>query len=403
MSRLVLFTGSDKFYGSEVILANLISYPELQIVFSKIILITSDISEITTDFDKIIGDSGLQNTIEYIKLDFKNPRKINKRNYYKIFWPILFIYIFLEKYALIVFNYFKIKRNISIFQTDIVFINNGGFPGSLTAFSFLFHLKIKNPKRIFYMVNNLARNYRSPLRFLDKILDLVLLKNIKFITGSNSARDRLMTVLGNNNNVFSIHTGTRDLYQDKSFKSELKLEEDVFYFFCGAIFQHRKGHDVLIDAFSKFKKVSGHEKVVLILAGEGECQENIKKKVQMSSLSNSVLFIGHVKNISEYLNSVDCLILPSLSDEDFPNIIMESMSCALPVIATKIAGIPEQINQGCGILCEPGSLEDLFQAMMKLYTDRETLKIMGLNARARFLMKFKKEISMANYLDYIKK
>jgi glycosyltransferase involved in cell wall biosynthesis len=233
------------------------------------------------------------------------------------------------------------------------------------------------------------------------ILDNFLNRKVNFITGSSYAAEKLRITIGLKN-VISIHTGVIDLYNKKSYRDELNLQNDVFYFFCGAIFQERKGHRVLIEAFERFLDKVGKNNIVLILAGEGEILGSIRDQVRLKMLESNIVFVGHVVEVGKFLNSVDCAVLASLSDEDFPNIVMEAMSCSLPLIATEVAGVPEQIGNDCGILCKPGSIDDLLDAMLTIYGSRNLASKLGQNSRQRYLSYFTRDAAVSNYVSYIK-
>lgn len=88
------------------------------------------------------------------------------------------------------------------------------------------------------------------------------------------------------------------------------------------------------------------------------------------------------------LRNYDALVLPSkASTEGYPGIILEAFSIGIPVIATNIGGIPEMIDERCGILVEPGDNEALVHAMHRLAEDKTTYHKLckgALEARERF-------------------
>jgi glycosyltransferase involved in cell wall biosynthesis len=82
------------------------------------------------------------------------------------------------------------------------------------------------------------------------------------------------------------------------------------------------------------------------------------------------------------LKEYDVFVLPSkASSEGYPGAILEAFSVGLPVIATTVGGIPEIVDERCGILVEPGDVEALIGAMCRLVADRSTYRALCKGAR----------------------
>jgi len=87
-------------------------------------------------------------------------------------------------------------------------------------------------------------------------------------------------------------------------------------------------------------------------------------------------------NVVETLKEYDALVLPSKAlTEGYPGAILEALSVGLPVISTTVGGIPEIVNDQCGILIEPGNEEALAQAMRHLITDENVYQRLCRGAR----------------------
>ncbi len=96
----------------------------------------------------------------------------------------------------------------------------------------------------------------------------------------------------------------------------------------------------------------------------------------------------------------DVLIHPSVSNEDLPNVISEAMALSLPIIGTRVAGIPDQVIDGVnGLLVEPGSEEELARAIENLLGDHNARKSYGAASRERYLQRFSPEIAKTRYLE----
>lgn len=96
----------------------------------------------------------------------------------------------------------------------------------------------------------------------------------------------------------------------------------------------------------------------LLIAGDGPEVDDIREEIDRKSLDN-VLLLGYRNDVPELLAGTDVLVLPSYR-EGTPRVVTEAQAAGVPVIATDIAGIPDQIAHGeNGLLIEPGDVEAL--------------------------------------------
>ncbi len=148
-------------------------------------------------------------------------------------------------------------------------------------------------------------------------------------------------------------------------------------------FAHQKRFDLLITAIAAlpdfFKK-----NIHLNIVGDGEQKQMLLDLVVEKKLTKQVSFLSAVENteVFQLLNSSDMFILISRY-EGFPMTILEAMAAGVPVIASSVGGIPEAIDDTCGILVE-NTIESIATALMKMITDSEQRIIMGISAKERF-------------------
>lgn len=124
-------------------------------------------------------------------------------------------------------------------------------------------------------------------------------------------------------------------------------------------FETVKGPDVLIEAFEKIK--CDKNNWTLYLTGKGSLLRSLKKKSYTYDGGKSIVFSGPVahENMGAWMNIADLLIVPS-RNEGVPNVILEAMACGIPVVATKVGGIPEVVIENeTGILVEQDSPDEL--------------------------------------------
>ncbi len=136
-----------------------------------------------------------------------------------------------------------------------------------------------------------------------------------------------------------------------------------------------KGLPVLIEAMQSAKTKGLH----LTIVGDGPDRATLEAVVEASGLSSQVTFLGYrsQSDVADLLGESDVLVLPSFA-EGVPVVLMEAMAAGLPVIATRIAGIPELVEGGVsGLLVSPGDASALAAAIDKIADDPELAKTMG--------------------------
>lgn len=135
---------------------------------------------------------------------------------------------------------------------------------------------------------------------------------------------------------------------------------------CVARLEEQKGHPYLIDAFSKLSQ-NHQRRLKIFLAGEGSKRPLLEAQAAKLGCRDQIVFLGHTKQVAEWLALSDFMILPSLW-EGMPLVIMEAYSAAKPVIATDIPGSRESMkDHQTGILVkvrDPLSLKDALEYFM---------------------------------------
>jgi len=126
-----------------------------------------------------------------------------------------------------------------------------------------------------------------------------------------------------------------------------------------------KGHHLVIEALSSLGKVK------LIIIGEGEEKNNLQKLVEELSLTDRVYFTGNIMQaeLPGYYAAADALVLAS-SREGMPNVLLESLACGTPVIATNVGGSSEVIkDRNAGKLVLQRNTQSIATAIEKVLSD----------------------------------
>jgi len=148
-----------------------------------------------------------------------------------------------------------------------------------------------------------------------------------------------------------------------------------------------KDHATLLHAFREV--VDQTPDVVLMIAGRGELETSLKHLVETLGLQSHVKFLGFRSDIPQVLHTLDFFVFPSLR-EGLPLALLEAMAAKLPVIASRVGGIPEVFGEDpMGQLISPHNVEELSAAMYNMATTPPShLRKLGENARRRALGQF---------------
>lgn len=168
----------------------------------------------------------------------------------------------------------------------------------------------------------------------------------------------------------------------------LGIHEDILVVGTLSELHSVKGLDVLLEAWSKFSRKNDG---TLIMIGDGEIRKNLEDYAEHLGIGNRLIFKGYLENAKQYLAAFDIFCLPSRS-EALPYALLEAGLAARPVIATKVGGIPEIIENGLsGALVEPNDSETLFSTLILFSGDPELRKRLGSALKETIEKKFSLE------------
>ena len=109
----------------------------------------------------------------------------------------------------------------------------------------------------------------------------------------------------------------------------------------------------------------------LLMVGDGPERSNAEWLAHNKGLDNRALFLGKQDSIAELLGVADLLLLPS-DTESFGLVALEAMACQVPVIASRVGGLPEVVRDGRdGFLVTPGDVTTMAARAVELLMDPE--------------------------------
>lgn len=147
-----------------------------------------------------------------------------------------------------------------------------------------------------------------------------------------------------------------------------------------------KGHETLIEAFAEIRKKKKHAR--LIIVGEGYLYDKLIDIVRGLGLENAVLFTGFQMDVSEIIATFDVAVLPSFF-EGMGRVLLEAMAMEKPVVASKVGGIPDIVEDGVdGVLVKPGKAHELAAAIDRILSDKNLAESLGVAGRNKIKEQF---------------
>ena len=167
-------------------------------------------------------------------------------------------------------------------------------------------------------------------------------------------------------------------YQVKTPRSEIRKKHNIsdeLVFIEPANLKDGKGHFGLIDVFKQIKDAGYGFKC--FFAGKGPLEKMLREKCRRLDLSEEIIFLGVVENITDYLNASDVFVLPS-SSEGLSIALMEAMLMGLACIVTNVGSNPDLIKADFnGMIISPDDKDALKNAVVSYFKNKDLLKKFG--------------------------
>ena len=167
----------------------------------------------------------------------------------------------------------------------------------------------------------------------------------------------------------------------EEFTPSVEGEADSFSIICVSRLIQRKCVDYLLRAMPVV--IGEHPHVHLVIVGEGDMEEDLKKLSKELGLESNVSFRGYVRHegLPELYRNADLFVLPSLW-EGMSNTLLEAMATGLPVIVTDTGGTAELVSDN-GIVVPKQNSEAISEAILRLINDSSLRVVMGRKSRSQ--------------------
>lgn len=132
-----------------------------------------------------------------------------------------------------------------------------------------------------------------------------------------------------------------------------------------ALFRPRKGIEVLLEALALLRAEGLPVRLRAVGGFESPAYEaEVKRLVEQRGLASAIDWTGFTRDVDRQLATMDALVLPSLFGEGLPMVVLEAMAAGVPVVASRVEGIPEAIEDGReGLLAKAGDAADLARVL----------------------------------------
>jgi N-acetyl-alpha-D-glucosaminyl L-malate synthase BshA len=141
----------------------------------------------------------------------------------------------------------------------------------------------------------------------------------------------------------------------------------------------------------------------LVMVGDGPERSAVAYRSEQLDVKDDVLFVGKQANIADYLGVADVFLLPS-ELESFGLAALEAQACEVPVIATRIGGIPEVVSEGeTGYLSDIGDVEKMSEDTLRLLNDEDLRRAFGEKGRELAIQRYGSDKIIPQYISFYEK
>ena len=284
---------------------------------------------------------------------------------------------------------FKLLKNSVKYSTDIVHVHISVPTGDIAGF-----LYAKRKKKPLIVTTHLDKGsykgviIKSAYYLYSKLIttllsqaDIIISPSKYYIKESRFLEKykNKVVVIPNGINVedFNVQCSKEKCREKLAFSSSERI------LLCVGNLEPRKGLDILLKAMPKILR--NIQDVKLVVVGNGIMNDKLKNLAERLGIFKHIKFAGFIDEELKpfYYKSADIFVLPSLY-EIFGIVNLEAMACSVPIVASKIGGVPDVVKNGeNGVLVPPKDEEALAEAIIYLLENEEVRRGMGRNGRKK--------------------
>ncbi len=177
----------------------------------------------------------------------------------------------------------------------------------------------------------------------------------------------------------------------RALRLSLGVEEDERLVLVIGRLSREKAQIDLLDAFALLQSSHPELKTKLLIIGDGPERGALEQAASAGGMSERVIFAGQLSDVNAYYAAADVMALPSHS-EGSPYVLLEAMAAGLPVVATRVGGVPEMVTDGeSALLVPPGEPRAMADAIHRLLTDERLARSLVTKASALVLTRYAPE------------
>lgn len=342
--------------------------------------------------NKRLQDYAVKNNIKYSCVDLYNKKySLNYKN--KFLQKVVNIVNFFVDYFYLLPNYFVVSKILkTLTHYENILIVNGGYPAALSSFSVALASKASNFKNVGMSILSAPTSlYRNGIfNFFQSMLDRFFSKYVDFyLPNSNNIKINLLryTIIPEHK-IHVVYTGIK--FEKKNEKKDylqlngfnLKKKSSQIWISMIGLLGSTKRQDLLIEALSRL-----NENFNLLLVGDGPNRNNLESKVKSLGLEKRVVFVGWCDNTAKIYEFIDCVVFVS-NHEGLPYAVTEAMASTVPIIASNVGGVGEQIIDKQGGLLVNNDIEDIVEKINYMMQNKDMADSFTNFSYQRYLNKF---------------
>ena len=222
----------------------------------------------------------------------------------------------------------------------------------------------------------LKKNYFSRRKYMKNVdVIIAISEGVKKVLVEGGVNPVNVEVISSGIDFSSFEEGSSALTSKDYLHREFSFAVDDYLVGIVAHLADHKGHQYLIQATKILKKQS--PKIKTIIVGEGPLSMELDRQAKELDVEDIIFFLGFREDIPKILSSLDLFVLSSHL-EGMGSSILDAMASRLPVVATKVGGIPEVVINGeTGLLVPPRNPSALARAILMLYSDKTLASRLG--------------------------